>query len=284
METAQIAELLLGNKLYQQRAQLALPILVRQASVSTPITYGDLALELSMPNPRNLNYVLGSIGQTLEMLSENWGIEIPPLQCLVINKSTRLPGEGIHFFVSNMADYKNLSNKQRRQVVDTTLQEIYIFNKWEDILSEFGLKLPPQYFSNLSKSISHHKGRGEGKEHKALKEFISITPELLGLPTFLSPGEQEHSLPSGDCLDVFFKNQKEDIGVEVKSNISDVNDIIRGLFQCVKYQSVMEARQAVEGHSQNVRTFLVLGGSMPENLIPIKNILGVEVIDRVKIK
>ena len=61
METAKIAEPLIGDKPYQQQARKALPILVRQASVRKSIFYSDLADELKMPNARNLNYVLGSI-------------------------------------------------------------------------------------------------------------------------------------------------------------------------------------------------------------------------------
>ncbi len=47
-----------------------------------------------MPNPRNLNYVLGSIGQSLERLSKAWKTKVPPIQCLVVNKSTGLPPFG----------------------------------------------------------------------------------------------------------------------------------------------------------------------------------------------
>lgn len=75
-DTAKVAEPLSGDKLYQQRARSALPLLVMQAISSTPIIYEDLAHELQMPNPMNLNYVLGSIGQTLLNLSQYWGIEI----------------------------------------------------------------------------------------------------------------------------------------------------------------------------------------------------------------
>src|SRR4051794_2827561 len=99
METAKVAESILGDKLYQQRARLALPVLVRQALAESPIYYSDLAAELGMSNPRNLNFVLGCVGTTLEALGNKWNEAIPPLQCIVINKSTGLPGEGIGWFL-----------------------------------------------------------------------------------------------------------------------------------------------------------------------------------------
>jgi len=59
-ETGEVAETMEGNKLYQERARRAMPILVRQALAGETIYYQDLADELGMPNPRNLNFVLGS--------------------------------------------------------------------------------------------------------------------------------------------------------------------------------------------------------------------------------
>lgn len=280
-DTAEIAEPLSGDKLYQQRARGALPLLVRQATASTPIIYEDLAHELEMPNPRNLNYVLGSIGQTLLNLSEHWGIEVPPIQCLVVNKNTRLPGEGIGWFITDLSHYKKLSNKQRRQVVDAELQKIYAFDKWAKVLSTLSLEPVQSDFNKLNKKASQFRGGGEGAEHKKLKEFVANNPALFGLPASIAPGENEHSLPSGDSLDVFFTHRKEQIGIEVKSHISDSADIARGLYQCVKYQAVLEARQAANGQPQNVRTILVLGDKLPLKLLPLKNVLGIEVYEKV---
>ncbi|WP_254318854.1 hypothetical protein [Vibrio cholerae] len=129
METAEIAENFWGDKLYQQRARKALPFLVRQAIVGETIFYSDLAEELEMPNARNLNYVLGCIGTTLEELAEETEEEIPPIQCLVVNKATELPGEGIGLFISDK-DFKKLSKKQKKKIVDSQLTKIYSYPDW----------------------------------------------------------------------------------------------------------------------------------------------------------
>ena len=97
--TVRIAEPISGDSLYQLRARQALPLLVRQAEAAQQISYSHLAEELSMPNPRNLNYPLGSIGLTIENLSKAWKEKIPPIQCLVVNKSTGIPGEGAGWFL-----------------------------------------------------------------------------------------------------------------------------------------------------------------------------------------
>ena len=80
-----------GTKLYQKRARQALPLLVAQAKAENTITYGLLAREMEMPNPRNLNSVLGAIGDELKNLGRIWKEKIPPINCLVVNKQNRTP-------------------------------------------------------------------------------------------------------------------------------------------------------------------------------------------------
>jgi hypothetical protein len=69
--------------------------------------------------------------------------------------------------------------------------------------------------------------------------------------------------------------------VEVKSQISGEQDILRGLFQCVKYRAVMEATQVAEGSHPSVEAELVLEGTLPPKLIALKNMFGVKVFEGV---
>ena len=140
METAQISQSLYGDKLYQQRARTALPILVRQAKAGRKIYYADLAQEIGIPNPRNLNYPLGSIGRALNELSEAWGEDIPQIQCIVVNQSTELPGEGIGWFISDTNKFKKLNLKQKKALVDGVLANIFGYDKWDSVLGELGLQ------------------------------------------------------------------------------------------------------------------------------------------------
>ena len=64
--------------------------------------------------------------------------------------------------------------------------------------------------------------------------------------------KNEYILPSGDKLDVHFELKNGDrIAVEVKPSISDDGNIIRGVFQCVKYKSIMEALRKIENLNYN---------------------------------
>lgn len=281
METAKVAEPISGDKLYQVRARQALPLLVRQARASTPIYYSDLAHELQMPNPRNLNYVLGSVGTAIERLSKRWKEKIPPIQCLVVNKSTGLPGAGIGWFITKKDDFRKLPRRQQRSLVDAELQKVFMYPRWNDVLRELKLQPIKADFSHLIAQVAASRAGGESEDHKRLKLYVAEHPESVGLDADVDPGEIEHPLPSGDTIDVLFQDGDDWVAVEVKSSLSNNLDIVRGLFQCVKYRAVIEAVQAIQNLDQNARAILVLEGTLPTDLIGVKNTLAVDVVEKV---
>jgi len=285
METGEVSSGLDGNKLYQRRARKALPILVRQAKAGQKIYYQDLANEIDMQNPRNLNYPLGAIGTTLNGLGGKWEEEIPPIQCIVVNQTTELPGNGISWFISGINQFAKLNSKQKKALVDGVLAKIYGYNKWDLVLKVLGLQ-PAPISEDIKKKVERAASRsrgggGESEQHKKLKLYIRDNPESIGVKLKQLHSDTEKPLPSGDLLDVFFENNKNWVGVEVKSAISDEADIIRGLYQCVKYHAVMESYLSVLNIEKDVRVILALGGKFPISLLPIKNTLCIEVIDNV---
>jgi hypothetical protein len=64
-----VASFLAGHTPYLVRAREEFTILVRLAHARQTIFYSDLAGELNMPNPRNLNYFLGAIGKAIQKLA-----------------------------------------------------------------------------------------------------------------------------------------------------------------------------------------------------------------------
>ena len=277
-ETGEQAEPFDGDKLYQQRGRAALPLLVRQAKSQKTIFYADLAEELGITNPRNLNFVLGSVGQSILRLAREQGEEIPPIQCLVVNQADGLPGEGVGFFIEKEV-YKGMSKRQRRTVVEGQLQKIFAYSKWDSVLAAFSMQPAPLDFSSIVRAAaSGGRGGGESDDHKRLKEHVAAHPSILGLRASVACGVNEYGLPSGDVLDVLFREGSEWIAVEVKSTISDDADLVRGLFQCVKYQAVLEAFLVSTNRAPNVRTVLVTTRQWPIELVPLKNVLGVEVL------
>ena len=283
-KSAAITDLTHGDKLYQKRARRAFPMLVRQAEAGNPITYSDLAEELDMPNPRNLNRVLGLIGRTLKGLSKQRKKKIPPLQCVVINKNTGLPGEGIKWFLKrkNWEEFGGLPKARQRKIFQAALQKVFLFDGWRNILETLSLDPISDNFSDILKETKTFGGGGESDAHKKLKEYVAQNPASIKLPVSSPKGQNEFPLASGDVLDVSFLLSDKWISAEVKSRISSKDDIVRGLFQCVKYKAVMAAMQLVEKRDASVEAVLVLEGEFPKSLVPLRNMLAVTVYKNVK--
>ena len=176
-QTAKIvnSDLLDGEKLYQERARLTLPYLVRQAKAGQTIYYSDLAEEIEIPNPRNLNYVLGAIGNALIDLGKRTKTEIPPIQCVVINKRQELPGEGIGWFISP-ADFGKLNKTQKQKVVAAQLTKIYTYQHWDWVLQQLELDPVPTNLDDELEEAKNGRGGGESEQHKKFKAFISKNP------------------------------------------------------------------------------------------------------------
>ena len=140
----------------------------------------------------------------------------------------------------------------------------------------------PTNLDDELEEAKYGRGGGESEQHKKFKAFISKNPSVLRLSADLANGQQEYSLPSADTVDVLFTDKDLKIGVEVKSSISNTADILRGLFQCVKYKHLIEAEQTVNDEFPNSRIILALQGQFPDELTLVKNLLGIEVIDEIK--
>jgi hypothetical protein len=277
-------DLLEGPKLYVQRAKLVLPILVRQARAGETIFYSDLAKEVGMPNPRNLNFVLGAIGNAIITLEKRLQIgKIPLINCIVINQTNHLPGDGINFFISRV-NFEKLTKCQKKEALNRLLAEIYSYPNWERVLLELNLKpIKIDFARKFKPMIDRNKTRkssGESQQHIDFKEFLALHPETLGVKSNVKV-EVEYLFPSLDAIDIRFETKSEIIGIEVKSSISDLADILRGLFQCVKYLALLTAEQKVDDKKPNCKVILALQNKFPEELTGIKNLLGIEVVDNI---
>ena len=219
----------------------------------------------------------------MKQLSKKWKKDVPPIQYLAINKRTGLPGAGIDWFLVNEKEYTKLSLRQKREIVQAKLQNIFAYQNWREVLSELSLRPLEADYTESVKLASRPRNGGESPEHKAFKEYIARHPELVGLPQGTPHGITEDRLPSGDSLDVSFRTRKLWLAVEVKSALSDNADIMRGIFfQCVKYRAVLDAVLLAKSQPQNSRPVLVLESPLPPSLISLCNLLAVEVRDGIQ--
>jgi len=123
---------------------------------------------------------------------------------------------------------------------------------------------------------------GESDEHRNLKEYIAHHPRLVGLPHSCAPGNVEFIFGSADAIDVIFQHRNLWVGVEVKSVRSTTADISRGLFQSIKYGALLEATLMAQQRPVNYKIVLVIEGTIPTDLIPLRNTLGVKVVSIIR--
>lgn len=240
-------------------------------------TYGDLIKALGYTRFSGIGNCLGKLQLVINKLCEVTGENIPSLNALVNNKDG-LPSDGFSFVLDG---YDTLSDKDKKEIARMYNETAISFQKWDWVLAQLGLK---PYFSkddeNAILSGNIHGYGGEHEEHKKLKQYIAANPKSIGIETD-EQGETEFTLLSGDILDVYFK--KAHIAVEVKPSTSPDSDILRGIYQCIKYKAVLDATEAVHGNKPIDHCVLVIAGSLSESNFNVKNCLNINVIENFKI-
>ena len=88
---------------------------------------------------------------------------------------------------------------------------------------------------------------------------------------------------SQDRIDVLIATKNTSYAIEVKSEISNDDDIIRGVFQAVKYKAVLEAQGKINGDTTDVKSILVICRALPELAAKMAKILDVTVIENFEI-
>lgn len=260
----------------------AIPVLIRWAqSGITTNTYGDLSQEIG--RSRTFMYigeVLGKVETVLKQLRKNLGQDnIPSLNALVKKTGkTDLPSDGFDFVSKG---YEDLPVELKKAVAEAYNAKALLYPDWDLVLQALCLQ-PSVVNSEKDEKIirsGKHFGTGEGPQHKALKEYIYASPESIGIRNVLK-SDMEFFLLSGDRLDVYFE-QKDGtrIAVEVKSKISTDDDILRGIYQCVKYKAILDAENKTHGVFSTTRSLLVIEGTLSESNQQVKDSLGINVIE-----
>lgn len=260
-----------------------IPILVRWAKQGlTTRTYDDLTKELGYDRYSGIGRQLGYIDDVFKRLEELTKEKIPTLNALVKSKSTMLPSPGFSYVYTS---YDDMTENEKKIFVMGLNKEAIEYEHWDWVLSSLGLT--PSTIDTKASETAIRSGKfygsgGEGDYHKRLKEYIYNHPETIGITNF-KERKMEHILLSGDRLDVYFVlNDGSKIAVEIKPSTSPDADIMRGLYQCVKYKAIMDAEDKVHGKKSQNRAMLVIGGSLSDANVLVKNTLGIDVIEKFK--
>lgn len=265
----------------REKVKLIIPILVGWSKAGkTGKTYGDLNKLIGYETGKNssIGHMLGSSDLVLKRLSELTGEEIPTPNSLVCNANTGIPSDGLAFVTAE--DYDNLPLEEKKKLIRKLNSEAIHYDKWDWVLAQLGLKSAiSQIDIDEIRSGKYNGFGGEGKEHKALKEYVASHPEIVGAK---GEGKTEHILLSGDRLDVWFPESKT--AIEIKPSTSPDSDVLRGIFQCVKYKATLDAEASVVGAKPGAKVILVLGGKLSQSNLENKKTLGVTVLEDIIIR
>ena len=126
-----------------------------------------------------------------------------------------------------------------------------------------------------SRGYSRSNG-GESDDHKKFKEWVAAHPEKIGISK-VDP-EREYEFDSLHRVDLLFDLGDERIAVEVKSKKSSDSDVGRGIYQCVAYKALLEAKIKVKKLRVKARALLVIErDEFPPQWKYERSVLGVEV-------
>lgn len=273
-----------GDKSSARMTQL-LPILIRQARLETEITYGDVARELGVHH-RAVHHIAGYIGYTLSAVAERRGWakrRPPPLHALIVNEVTRLPGRGIDGFLSEL--YQQAAcGQEKRAVLKAVYSDARNYSHWPELCALLDIPFDGDVLAGAVEKARRTRGRGgEGPHHLALKIYVSQHPHVVGLVPGSAAGVVEWPTASGDKVDIVFERRGLRLAVEVKPYHASDGDMLRGVFQCLKYRAVLRAEAALADEPVETGVLLVLGGAATDEVIGVANRLGIQIRENVRI-
>lgn len=233
-------------------------ILIQRAKEGRTITYAELADALHEhyghePKARKTLYgpPVGAVGFALKALGEKWGERIPPLNVIVVQANSGLPGTGAdevaHYFFED--DGRGMA-KNRRAYLDAAMQAVFDYGqRWDRVAQALGADslepgagdTDPDDAIPLPKPARAY--RPESKEHKLIKAWVCQNPDWFDHYGKFKPGVNEHCLSSGDRLDAYFDNGRQYLAVEVKASHASEAELMRGVYQCVKYKALLRAER-----------------------------------------
>lgn len=184
----------------------------------------------------------------------------PLINVILVNQVDRLPSDGAGSFMARRFGQPSLAKLDARErhperwrlAFERAAGEVYAYGeqRWSELFERvFGEPYASdaiQEERKTRKKGSEHDGvcygrSGEGPNHRALRLWVQANPQALHRSLAGVRSETEVDLDSGDRVDVVFYAEDRTIVIEVKSRDSDLIDLRRGVFQCIKYRAVQSA-------------------------------------------
>ncbi|MCR6633090.1 MAG: hypothetical protein NVV74_25300 [Magnetospirillum sp.] len=177
----------------------------------------------------------------------------PLLNVLLVRSDTLLPGSGAGYYMAPRFGEKKLAEKDAptkypelwQHFCEKAAEEVYAYKGWPALYRRLYRKkmvIEPLEAKGTEKDGLARGRGGEGKPHRDLRLWVQANPGQVA-PQLKDPrAETEVDLLSGDRVDVVYYGSTKTLGIEVKSRTSDWFDLLRGVYQCVKYRAVLKAQ------------------------------------------
>lgn len=210
--------------------------------------------------------------------------EAPLLLVLLVRSDTGEPGTGAREFLADRFPDEPLLRKPDAcdahpelwsRVVGRATREVFGYRGWEALYADlYGEYVADPAFTPPPVEVgpTRRGGVGEGPNHKALRLWVLHNPEQIDSRFGDAEAVTEKELLSGDRVDVVYVVGNEVLAIEVKSRDSNRNDLVRGLYQCVKYRAVLRAQ---ERKGRTVHSLLVTESELPLDLVSLAKRLDV---------
>ena len=247
--------------------------LIATALDGATMTYGDMKGRLereanfSKVFTTRIGYVAGELMHKIQKIEP----AAPLINVLVVNQEDRQPSKGAGWFMATRFQnprLKSESYKQRnptrwKSYFEQAAAEVYGYtpDQWSSLYQRvFGSNLTTDEMEadrekrqdgnehDFGTGKDKYGAGGEGEYHKSLRLWVEATPEKVRRSFAGARSETEFDLDSGDRVDAVYHLPSQTVVVEVKSRISNLVDLRRGVFQCIKYRAVkaaMDVRRAV---------------------------------------
>lgn len=208
----------------------------------------------------------------------------PLINVLLVQQGDRMPGDGAGSYMARRfrrpilrgEDARKHHPEVWRNYFERAAAQVYAYRDW-GALYEQVYERDFQPDPEAARRRNHRDGterdglprgrRGEGENHKSLRLWVTRNPKEVLPKLAVVRTETEVELWSGDRVDAVYYGASSTVAIEVKSRDSNVADMRRGVFQCVKYRAVLQAMDARE--AAPVRALLITETPLQSDLVKL---------------
>lgn len=281
----------IGEEKLLRKTLCTLAYLLGVAKSRAPVCYEDISINCGLGTARWANIAFSPIEKTFALVRRDPRFpcrDIPDISTIVTHKGKDTAGDGV------LTGYPGISDKTLEEKTRLVLRERDRARNWHhwaelaaflDIAPFHVLAPSPERLTEFEHESRQHTGKSP--EHQAMQDWILSDPHSVGVGVHGEidwvGSKSEYAFWSLDRLDVIVKTNVEWIGFEVKPVSASVDELRKGIYQAVKYASLIRADLLDHGQVKCYRCVLVVGGNLTPQLAMLAERLQVQTVENFKV-